>query len=167
MIIALIPLLFAIGGADHPSTKSIMWLSVVHCIWRGKVPSLHATREPLAPGCECYSCFPCLFFEVTPFQFWLWPNTNQLMPNIWAWNLFKQRPAEKPGRFNPAVWIVTFTEATTKLFVKCMLCCVWQHEWETARSDQRWTSHLTSKMKGKIGHYRGCIQTTKHNSAFA
>lgn len=89
------------------------------------------------------------------------------MPNIWAWNSFKQCPAEKPACFNSTIWVVTFTEATTKLFVKCMLCCIWQHEWEAARSDQGWTSHLTSKMKGKIGHYRRCIQTTKHNSTLA
>lgn len=54
-----------------------------------------------------------------------------------------------------------------KLFVKCMLCCIWQHEWEAELSDQGWTSHLTSNMKGKIGHYRGCIQTAKHKSKFA
>lgn len=107
------------------------------------------------------------FFEERLFQFWLWPNTKQLTANIWGWNSFKQRPAAKPGCCNPAVWIMTFTEATTKLFVRCMVRWVWQHEWEAARSDQGWTSHLTSKMKGKIGHYRGCIQTTKHNSTFA
>lgn len=55
----------------------------------------------------------------------------------------------------------------TKLFVKCMLCCIWQHEWEAALSDQGWTSHLTSNMKGKIGHYGGCIQTTEHNGTLA
>lgn len=167
MIIALIPLLFAIGGAGHPSTRlscDFLWRTALE---EGRFPHCAPHREPLAPGRACYSCFPCLFFEETLFQVWLWPNTNQLMPNIWAWNSFKQRPAEKPGRFNPAVWIVTLTEATTKLFVKCMLCWVWQHEWEAACSDQGWTSHLTSKMKGKIGHYRGCIQTTKHNRAFA
>lgn len=60
MIIALIPLLFAIGGVGHPSTR-LSCDSVAHCVWRGKGPSLHTTREPLAPRRACYSCFPCLF----------------------------------------------------------------------------------------------------------
>lgn len=91
----------------------------------------------------------------------------QLAPNIWAWILFKQCSTEEPARFFYAVWILTFIEAMTKLFVKYMLCCIWQHEWEAELSDQGWTSHLTSNMKGKIGHYKGCIQTTKHKSTFA
>lgn len=163
MIITLIPFLFAIGGAGHPFCGAL-------CLKReGYLVAHHPS--PLAWGPAWYSCYPCLVFVLVLweilFQIRLWPNANQLMPNIWAWNSFKQCPAEKPACFSSTVWVVTFTEATTKLFVKCMLCCIWQHEWEAARSDQGWTSHLTSKMKGKIGHYRRCIQTTKHNSALA
>lgn len=145
---------------------SILWRSAFE---EGRLPKCTTSRGPLALGPAWYSCYPCLVFFWNKFcsKFDSGQMQNQLMSDIWAWNSFKQCPAEKPDRFNLPVWIVTFTEATTKFFVKCMLCCIWQHEWEAARSDQGWTSHLTSKMKGKIGHYRRCIQTTKHKTTLA
>lgn len=83
MIITLIPFLFAIGGAGHPSTGlscDILWRTV---FVEGRLPQRAPPASLHHRGGVWDSREPCLLFEEILFlQILLWPNTTQLMPNI-------------------------------------------------------------------------------------